>query len=87
MQGWLDQYQEESMMTHIYASLQGYLGRWVCSLKEDGNLTIPELLVHMDCAFGDMSDYDAMIRSCKRSDRRTVSPWKNTCYEFTRLWW
>ena len=24
MQGWLDQYQEESMMLHIYASLQGY---------------------------------------------------------------
>ena len=29
MQGWLDQYQEGSMMPHIYASLQGYPGRWV----------------------------------------------------------
>ena len=33
MQGWLDQYQEESMMPHIYTNLQGYLGRWVHSLE------------------------------------------------------
>ena len=46
MQGWLDQYQE-SMMPHIYASLQGYLGRWVHSLEDGGNLTIPKLLVCM----------------------------------------
>ena len=63
VQGWLDQYQEESMMPHIYASLQGYPSRWVCSLEEGGNLTSPELLAHMDHAFGDMCDYDTMIRS------------------------
>ena len=28
VQGWLDQYQEESMMPHIYASLQEYPGSW-----------------------------------------------------------
>ena len=30
VQGWLDQYQEESMMPHIYASLQEHLltARW-----------------------------------------------------------
>ena len=61
--GWLDQYQEESMMPHIYASLQGYLGRWVHSLEEGRNITISELLVHMDCTFGDVHDYDTMIRS------------------------
>ena len=27
VQGWLDQYQEESMMPHIYNSLRGYPGR------------------------------------------------------------
>ena len=33
VQGWLDQYQEEGMMPHIYNSLRGYPGRWVCSLE------------------------------------------------------
>ena len=63
MQGWLDQYQEESMMPHIYASYQGYPGRWVHSLEDGGNLTVPKLLVHMDCAFGNVCDYGTMIRS------------------------
>ena len=63
MQGWLDQYQEESMMPHIYASLQGYPGRWVHSLEDGGNITIPELLAHMAHTFGDVHDYDTMIRS------------------------
>ena len=63
MQGWLDQYQEESMMPHIYTSLQGYLGRWVHSLEDGRNLTIPELLACMDHEFSDVCNYDTMIRS------------------------
>ena len=62
MHRWLDQYQEESMMPHIYASLQGYLGRWVCLLEDGENITIPELLACMDHAFGDVHNYDTMIR-------------------------
>ena len=63
LQGWVDQCQEESMMPHIYASLQGYLGRWVHSLEDGGNITILELLAHMNRAFGDVRDYDTMKRS------------------------
>ena len=63
VQGWLDQYQEESMMPHIYASLSGYLGRWVHSLEDGSNLTVTELLEHMDHAFGDVHEYDMMICS------------------------
>ena len=63
MQEWLDQYQEGSMMPHIYTSLQGYLGRWVHSVEDGRNMTIPKLLAHMDSAFGDVLDYDTMIRS------------------------
>ena len=63
MQGWLDQYQEESMMPHIYGSLQGYPGRWVHSLEDGRNITIPKLLACMDCAFGDVPNYNTMIRS------------------------
>ena len=63
MQGWLDQYQEESMMSHIYNSLRGYPGRWVCSPEEGPNLTVTELLECMVCTFGDMCKYDTMISS------------------------
>ena len=63
VQGWLDQYQEESMIPHIYTSLQGYPGRWVCLLEDGGNITVPELLVCMDHAFGDVLHYNTMIRS------------------------
>ena len=63
MQGWLDQYQEESMMPHIYVSMQGCLGRWVPLLEDGGNLTIPKLLACMSCAFSYVHDYDTMIRS------------------------
>ena len=75
IQGWLDQYQEESMMPHIYSSLQGYLGRWVCSLEDGGNLTIPKFLAHMDRAFSDVRDYDTMIRSLyeiRQKDSKSV---------------
>ena len=61
LQGWLDQYQEESMMPQIYTSLQGYPGRWVHSLEDGGNITVPELLACMDHAFGDVCDYDTIM--------------------------
>ena len=51
------------MMPHIYASLQGYPGRWVHSLEDSPNITVTELLEHMDCAFGDVHEYDMMIWS------------------------
>ena len=63
VQGWLDQYQEESMMPHIYNSLRGYPGRWVCSLGGGQNMTMTELLEQMDHAFGDVQEYDTMICS------------------------
>ena len=63
VQGWLDQYQEESMMPHIYASLRGYPGRWVRSLEDSSNLTMTELLECMDSAFGDVHEYNTMIHS------------------------
>ena len=63
VQGWLDQYQEESILPHIYNSLRGYPGRWVHSLEEGPNLTVTKLLEHMDHAFGDVHEYDTMICS------------------------
>ena len=61
IKGWLDQYDEVSMMSHIYSSLQGYPGKWVHSLKEGRNIMVRELLEHMDATFGNMHDYDSKI--------------------------
>ena len=63
IQGWLDQYDEVSMMPHIYSSLQGYPGKWVHLLEEGRNITVRELLECMDDMFGNVCDYDSMIRS------------------------
>ena len=51
------------MMPHIYASLQGYPCRWVRLLEDGRNLTIPELLASTDHAFGDVCNYDTMMKS------------------------
>ena len=41
VQSWLEQYTKESMMPHIYTSLRGYPGCWVCSWKAGS--TLPSL--------------------------------------------
>ena len=63
VQGWLDQYQEESMMPHIYNSLRGYPGQWVQSLEGGSKMMVMELLECMDHMFGDVCKYDTMICS------------------------
>ena len=63
IQSWLEQYTKESMKPHIYVSLRGYPGHWVCSLEGRKHLTLIELLQHMDRAFGEVSKVDTMIRS------------------------
>ena len=66
VEGWFDQYNEASMMPHIYHSLQGYPGKWVCSFEEGWNISMHELLRWMDTAFGSIRVYDSMIRSLYR---------------------
>ena len=63
VQGWLDQYDEVSMHPHIFGSLQGYPGKWACSLPGGMNISLNNLLRHMDHTFGNVHDYDSMIRS------------------------
>ena len=61
VQGWLDQYDEVSMHSHIFGSLQGYPGKWAHSLPGGMNISLNELLRHIDRTFGNMHDYDSMI--------------------------
>ena len=63
VQGWLDQYQEESMMPHIYNSLTGYPSRWVHSLEGDPYLMVTKLLECINRVFGDVHQYNTMICS------------------------
>ena len=62
VEGWLDQYDKVSMMPHIYQSLQGYPGKWVRSLEEGQNIA-RDLFRWMDTVFGNVRDYNSMIRS------------------------
>ena len=62
VQGWLDQYDEASMRPHIFGSLQGYPGKWARSLPGGMNISLNDLLRRMDRTFGNVRDYDSMIR-------------------------
>ena len=53
-------------MYHFYNREQnepGYPGKWVHSLEEGNSITVRELPEYMDAMFGNMCDYDFMIRS------------------------
>ena len=59
----LEQYDEASMCPHIFASLHGYLGKWARTLDEDKDISMQDLLMHMEKMFSNKCDYDAMIRT------------------------
>ena len=46
-----------------FGSLQGYPGKWACSLPGGMNISLNDLLRRMDHTFGNVHDYDSMIRS------------------------
>ena len=76
VQGWLDQYDEASMHPHIFSSLQGYPGKWTCSLPGGMNISLDELLRCMEGTFRNVHDYDSMIWSlyeiCKKEHETMV---------------
>ena len=59
----LEQYDEASMRPHIFTSLHGYPGKWACTLDEGKDISVWDLLMHMERTFGNKRDYDAMIRT------------------------
>ena len=63
MDAFLEQYDEASMHPHIFASLHGYPGKWACTLDEGKDISVQDLLMHMEKTFGNKHDYDAMIRT------------------------
>ena len=84
VQGWLDQYDEVSMHPHIFGSLQGYPGKWACSLPGGMNISLNDLLRCMDCTFGNVRDYDSMIRSLyeiRQKENETVEEYMLRVHE------
>ena len=63
MHAFLEQYDEASMCPHIFASLRGYPGKWACTLDEGKDISMQNLLMHMEKKFGNKRNYDAMIRT------------------------
>ena len=58
------------MCPHIFASLHGYLGKWVHTLDEAKDISVWDLLMHMERTFGNKRDYDAMIRTLYEVQQR-----------------
>ena len=61
-QGWWDQYDEASILPHIFSSLQGYPSKWACLLPEGRDIPVSDLLACMDHMFGNVRNCDTMIR-------------------------
>ena len=64
------QYDEASMCPHIFASLRGYLAKWAHTLDEGKDISVQDLLMHMERTFGNKRDYDAMIRTLYEVQQR-----------------
>ena len=59
----IEQYDEASMHPHIFVNLHGYPSKWACTLDEGRDISVQDLLMHMEKTFGNKHDYDAMIKT------------------------
>ena len=59
----LEQYDEASMCPHIFTSICGYPGKWTCMLDEGKDISVQDLLMHMEKTFSNKHNYNAMIRT------------------------
>ena len=66
----LEQYDEASMCPHIFTSPCGYPGKWARMLDEGKDISVQDLLMHMERTFGNKCDYDAMIRTLYEVQQR-----------------
>ena len=66
----LEQYDEASMHPHIFTNLHGYPGKWARMLDEGKDISMRDLLMHMERTFSNNCDYDAMIRTLYEVQQR-----------------
>ena len=63
------------MQPHIFASLHGYPGKWARMLDKGKDISVQDLMMHMERTFSNKHDYDAMIRTLyevQQGDGETV---------------
>ena len=80
----LEQYDEASMCPHIFASLQGYPDKWACTLDEGKDISVQDLLMHMERTFSNKHKYDAMIKTLyeiQQRDTETVEEYMLCIHE------
>ena len=66
----LEQYDEASVHPHIFASLCGYPSKWARMLDEGKDISMWDLLMHVEKTFSNKCDYDAMIRTLYEVQQR-----------------
>ena len=66
----LKQYDEASMRPHIFTSLRGYPGKWARTLDKGKDISMWDLLMHMEKTFSNKRDYDAMTRTLYEVQQR-----------------
>ena len=84
----LEQYDEASMHPHIFASLRGYPGKWARTLDEGKDISMWDLLMHMERTFGNKRDYDAMMRTLyevQQRDDETVEEYMLRIHEVVAI--
>ena len=80
----LEQYDEASVCPHIFASLHGYLGKWARMLDKGKDISVQDLLMHIERTFGNKRDYNAMIRTLyevQQRDDKTVEEYMLRIHE------
>ena len=58
------------MHPHIFASLCEYPGKWARMLDEGKDISVQDLLMHMEKTFGNKHNHDAMIRTLYEVQQR-----------------
>ena len=66
----LKQYDEASMCPHTFTSFHGYPSKWAHTLDEGKDISVQDLLMHMEKTFGNKHNYDAMIRTLYEVQQR-----------------
>ena len=79
----LEQYDEASMHPHIFASLRGYPGKWACMLDEGKDISVWDLLMHMERTFGNKHDYDmiSILYEVQQRDDKMVGEYMLCIHE------
>ena len=72
------------MRPHIFASLRGYPGKWAHMLDKGKDISVWDLLMHMERTFGNKRDYEAMISTLyevQQRDDKTVEEYMLCIHE------